>query len=47
MDGTALESGVCLRFDLSQRHVRKSDLSWTRLIHEADLKTKMASGFLL
>lgn len=28
MDGIALESGVCLRFDLSQRHVRKSDLSW-------------------
>src|SRR5690554_5640066 len=27
MDGTALESGVCLRFDLSQRHADKSGLS--------------------
>ena len=27
MDGSALESGVCLRFDLSQRRVDKSGLS--------------------
>ena len=27
MDGTALESGVCLRFDLSQGRVRKSGVS--------------------